>query len=47
MALMKLFSGQQWRHRCREQTYRHGSGGGRGWDNGESNVEVHTLPCVK
>ena len=27
MALMKLFAGQQWRHRHREQTYGHGEGG--------------------
>ena len=27
MALKKLFPGQQWRHRPREQTYRHGEGG--------------------
>ena len=33
MVLMKLFSGQQWRYRHREQTYGHGGGGGkRGWD---------------
>ena len=24
MGLMKLFAGQQWRHRHREQTYGHG-----------------------
>ena len=33
MVLMKLFAGQQWRHRHREQTYGHGGWGGRrGWD---------------
>ena len=31
MVLMKLFAGQQWRHRHREQTCGH-RGGGRGWD---------------
>ena len=28
MVLMKLFAGQQWRHRPREQTYGHGVGAG-------------------
>ena len=33
MVLIKLFAGQQWKHRHREQTYGHGGGGGRrGWD---------------
>jgi len=27
IALMKLFPGQEWRHRHREQTYRHGEVG--------------------
>ena len=31
--LMKLFAGQQWRHRRKEQTYSHGGWGGRRrWD---------------
>ena len=33
MALMNLFSGQQWRNRHREQTY--GQGGRRGWRRGD------------
>ena len=33
MVLVKLVSGQQWRHRHREQTYAHvAGGGGKGWD---------------
>ena len=33
MILIKLFSGQQWRNRFREQTYEHrGRGERRGWD---------------
>ena len=29
MVLMKLFAGQRWRYKHREQTYRHGWWGGR------------------
>ena len=48
LILMNLFSGQEWRCRHREQTYRHGYGGGRrGGRNGESNIEVSTLPYGK
>ena len=35
MVLIKVFAGQQWRPRHREQTYGHGEvgwGGRRGWD---------------
>ena len=32
MVLMKLFAGEQWRQRHREQTYGHGGRGRRGWD---------------
>ena len=47
MVLMKLFAGQQWRHRHREQTY------GLGWQRdegkgevyGESNVETYITIC--
>ena len=46
MVLMKLFAGQQWRHRQREQTYGH-SGEGEGGVNGESSKETYTLPYVK
>ena len=36
---MNLFAGQQWRHRHREQIYRHGGGGdGEGGMYGESNM---------
>ena len=28
MFLKNLFTGQQWRNRCREQTYEHGEMGG-------------------
>ena len=31
MGRMDLFAGQEWRHRCREQTCGHG-GERRGWD---------------
>ena len=30
MVLKNLFTGQQWRHRHREQTYGHGKTGGEG-----------------
>lgn len=30
MVLVDLFSGQQWRHRCKEETCGHNRG--RGWD---------------
>ena len=45
MVLMNLFSGQQWRHRPREQTYGHGREGGAG-TNGESSVETYTLSHI-
>ena len=45
MVLRNLFSGQQWR--CREQTCGHGWVRGRGaWDDGESNMEIYTLPYI-
>ena len=48
MALMNLFTGQQWRCRHREETHGHGlGGGGEGETNGENNVETHTVPRVK
>ena len=47
MVLMKLFAGQQWRHRNREQTYGHGVGGeeeeGRMY--GENNMETYITIC--
>ena len=51
MALMKLFPGQQWRHRPREQTYRHGEGGedereeGEGEIYGEDNMDTCITIC--
>ena len=42
MVLMKLFVGQQWRNRHREQTYRHGGKEeGEGGIYGESNMEAY------
>ena len=42
MALTKLFAGQQWKHRHREQTYGHGWGKeGEGRIYGESNMEIY------
>ena len=42
MVLMKLFSGQQWRHIHREQTYEYGKQGeGEGEVYGESNMETY------
>jgi len=38
---MKLFAGQQWRHRHREQTYGHGRGeAGEAGMYGETNMET-------
>ena len=51
MALMKLFPGQQWRHRPREQIYRHGEGGedereeGEGEIYGEDNMDICITIC--
>ena len=48
MVLVNLFTGQQWRHRHREQTYGHGQGEeGESGVNGENNIESYTLQCVK
>ena len=52
MILMKLFAGQQWRHRHREETSGHGSGQGWGEEGeggmyGESNMETYTSLYVK
>ena len=41
MVLMKLFAGQQWRHRHREQVYGHGERRGEGEMYRESNVETY------
>ena len=47
MVLMKLFAGQQWRHRHREQTYGHGVGVGRKERMRcmESNMETYMTTC--
>ena len=46
MALMNLFSGQQWRNRHREQPCGHGRGEeGEGEMYGESNVEIYNTIC--
>ena len=46
MALMNLFSRQQWINRHREQTYGHGGRrGGRRGVYGESNIEIYNAIC--
>ena len=47
IVLMKLFAGQQWRHRHREQTYGNGWRGreGEGGMYGESNMETYITMC--
>ena len=46
MILMKLFAGQQWRNRHRDQTYGHGGrGGGEGNVYRESNVKICNATC--
>ena len=45
MVLQKLFAGQQWRNRHREQTYGHGETGGEGELYGECNVETYITAC--
>ena len=49
MILMKLFAGQQWRHKHREQTYGQEGGGWRKERMGfmEKVTEKQTLPYVK
>ena len=41
MVLMNLFSGKEWRHRCREQTFEH-SAEGKSGTNGESSINIYT-----
>ena len=49
MTLMKLFTGQQWRHRYREQTYGHtgsgkeGKGGMYGYRNMETYITLYKI----
>ena len=46
IVLVNLFAGQQWRHRHREQIYRHGSrGDGEGGMYGESNMQTYFTIC--
>ena len=47
MVLMNQFSGQQWRHRHREQTYGHARGReeGEGGIYEENNVETYITIC--
>ena len=48
MVLMKLFAGQPWRLRHREQTYEDGGGGeGEGRIYGESNMETFIITICK
>ena len=41
MLLKNLFTGQQWRIRCREYIYGHGKKGGEGEMYGKSNMETY------
>ena len=43
MVLKNLFTGQQWRNRHREQTYRHGERGGEGEMYGKNNLKRITI----
>ena len=45
MVLKNLFTGQQWRNRHREQTYRPGERGGEGEMYGKSNMETYITIC--
>ena len=45
MVLKNLFTGQQWRNRHREQTYRHDERGGEGEMYGKSNMESYITIC--
>ena len=46
MVLMNIFAGQEWKCKCREQTFKH-SGGRRGWDKLGSSIDIHTSSLVK
>ena len=46
LVLMNLFAGQQWRHRHREQIYRHSWEGDSG-TNGGSGIDIYILQCVE
>ena len=45
MVLNKLFTGQQWRNRHREQNYGHWGRGGEGEVYGKSNMETDITMC--
>ena len=45
MVLKDLFTGQQWRNRCREQTYEHGERGRECEIYEESNIETYITIC--
>ena len=45
MVLKNLFTGQQWRNRCREQTYEHGERQEEGEMYGKSNMETYITIC--
>ena len=45
MVLKNVFTGQQWRNRHSEQTYRHGERGGEGEIYGKSNMETYITIC--
>ena len=45
VVLKNLFTGQQWRNRCREQTYGHGERGGEAEMDGKSSVETYITTC--
>ena len=45
MVLKNIFTGQQWRKRYKEQTYRYGERGGEGEMYGKSNMETYITTC--
>ena len=45
MVLKNLFTGQQWRNRLREQTYRQVERGGKGEMCGKSKLETYITIC--
>ena len=47
MVLKNLFTGQQWRNRHREQTYRHGDRGREVEMYGKSNMETYITICKR
>ena len=43
---MNLFSGKEWRHRCRERLV-DPVGEGEGGMNRKNSIDIYTLSCVK